>query len=231
MRPATGRGDYACCGGAVSPQSRGLQILPRLELQHGWSEIFPCNRCRTSCTTAKISRLRSMHCTAGARGSFKVHRTSRTMIACKICNRLCLIACTNRFASTKNSTGARPHGRSACVQPPARLAPEPAHHSTPMAGLSGFFLRLGLLGTPALAADARHVVAIAAHGLAALTASFARFVASKFVRIAAGMRGLATATRQQAALLRSNAAKPRRLRVVFCPSSTVPPLDASVTPG
>lgn len=31
----------------------------------------------------KISRLRSMHCTAGARGSFKVHRTSRTMIACK----------------------------------------------------------------------------------------------------------------------------------------------------
>lgn len=142
----------------------------------------------------------------------------------KICNRLRISAWSNRLASSLKQHRRWPRGRSACVQRTAKFAPKPARHRATMAGLSRFFLRLGLLGTPALAADPRHVIAIAAHRLTALTASFARFVAGKFVRIAAGMRGFAAATRQQAALLRIQCGKAapatgRVLSVFHCASS------------
>lgn len=90
--------------------------------------------------------------------------------------------------------------------------------------LCGFFLGLGLLGTTALAADTRHMVTITTHGLATLSACFARFVASKFVRIATGMRRLATTARQQTALLRIQCGKTAPaascvLSVLHCASS------------
>ncbi|AAM41308.1 hypothetical protein XCC2019 [Xanthomonas campestris pv. campestris str. ATCC 33913] len=104
------------------------------------------------------------------------------------------------------------------------LTQGPGTHCCVPGDLCGFFLGLGLLGTTALAADTRHMVTITTHGLATLSACFARFVASKFVRIATGMRRLATTARQQSALLRIQCGKTAPaascvLSVLHCASS------------
>ncbi len=97
---------------------------------------------------------------------------------------------------SQNDAGSAPHWRRACI---------PAHQDrhvigVPKTRLRGFFLRLCLLGAPTLAADTRHMIAIAAHCLATLAASFTCFVAGKFVRISAGMRCLSAAASQHTAL-------------------------------
>ncbi len=134
------------------------------------------------------------------------------------------IDCSGRSADAAEVSAKTPQALHVTCRACGPLQRERRAGCAPHARLDGLFLRFGLLGTPTLAADPRHMIAIAAHGLAALAASFACLIAGEFVCVPAGMCCLAAAARQHAALFRIQCGKTApatstALSVFHCASS------------